>query len=238
VDAPTDMPGDAMAAGAGAPVFDGLLRSRWSCRGFKDTPLPRPTVKRLLEMAQRTPSWCNTQPWRVTLTSGEATCRLAVALSEHQKSGAADQPDLPFPAAYRGEYLARRRECGYQLYGAVGIERGDRARSAAQGQENFRFFGAPHFALITTERDLGTYGAIDCGGYVSVFLLAAQSLGLAAIPQAAVAAYSPWLRDYFGLPNNRLVVCGISFGLADRAHPANGFQTNRAPISEVVDWRE
>ena len=117
-------------------------------------------------------------------------------------------------------------------------ERGDRARSALQGRENFRFFGAPHFALITTERDLGTYGAIDCGGYVSVFLLAAQSLGLAAIPQAAVAAYSPWLRDYFGLPDNRLVVCGISFGYPDQAHPANGFRTNRAPITEVVDWRD
>jgi nitroreductase len=228
---------DGMTVGAEAPVLDGLLRGRWSCRGFTETPVPRPTIERLLEMAQRTPSWCNTQPWRVTLTSGEATRRLAEALSEH-RSGAADQPDLPFPAAYRGEYLARRRECGYQLYGAVGIERGDRVRSAAQGWENFRFFGAPHFALITTERDLGTYGAIDCGGYVSVFLLAAQSLGLAAIPQAAVAAYSPWLRDYFGLADNRLVVCGISFGYPDQAHPANGFRTSRAPISDVVDWRE
>ena len=228
---------DTPMPGAEAPALDDLLRSRWSCRGFTATPVPRPTLERLLEMAQRTPSWCNTQPWRVTLTSGAATRQLAEALSEHQL-GAADQPDLPFPAAYRGEYLARRRECGYQLYGAVGIERGDRARSAAQGRENFRFFGAPHFALITTERDLGTYGAIDCGGYVSVFLLAAQSLRLAAVPQAAVAAYSPWLRDYFGLPGSRLVVCGISFGYPDRAHPANGFRTSRAPVSEVVDWRD
>jgi len=229
---------DAMTEGAEAPVLDDLLRSRWSCRGFTETSVPRPTIERLLEIAQRTPSWCNTQPWRVTLTSGEATRQLAEALSAHQRTGTAEQPDLPFPDAYRGEYLARRRECGYQLYDAVGIERGDRARSAAQGRENFRFFGAPHFALITTERDLGTYGAIDCGGYVSVFLLAAQSLGLAAIPQAAVAAYSPWLRDYFGLTDNRLVVCGISFGYPDRTHPANGFRTSRAPLSEVVDWRD
>ena len=228
---------DAMTPGAEAPMLDGLLRGRWSCRGFAATPVPRPTIERLLEMAQRTPSWCNTQPWRVTLTSGAATRQLAEALSAHQLD-ASDQPDLPFPAAYRGEYQARRRECGFQLYGAVGIERGDRARSAAQGRENFRFFGAPHFALITTERDLGTYGAIDCGGFVSVFLLAAQALGLAAIPQAAVAAYSPWLRDHFGLPDSRLVVCGISFGFPDRAHPANGFRTGRAPITEVVDWRD
>ena len=228
---------DAMTPGVEASVLDDLLRSRWSCRGFAATPVPRATIERLLDMAQRTPSWCNTQPWRVTITSGAATRQLAEALSAHQP-GAPDQPDLPFPAAYRGEYLARRRECGFQLYDAVGIERGDRVRSAAQGRENFRFFGAPHFALITTERDLGTYGAIDCGGYVSVFLLAAQSLGLAAIPQAAVAAYSPWLRDYFGLPDNRLVVCGISFGFPDQAHPANGFRTNRAPLTEVVDWRD
>jgi len=225
-------------AEAAAPVLDGLLRQRWSCRGFLETPVPRPTIERLLEMAQRTPSWCNTQPWHVTITSGAATRRLAEGLGAHQRSGAPDTPDLPFPDAYRGTYLERRRECGFQLYGALGIERGDRARSSAQMLENFRFFGAPHFALITTERELGTYGAIDCGGYVSVFLLAAQSLGLAAVPQAAVAAFAPWLREYFSLPDTRLVVCGISFGYADEAHAANGFRTNRAPIHEAVDWRE
>ena len=94
---------DAMTVGAEAPMLDNLLRSRWSCRGFTGTPVPQPVIEQLLETAQRTPSWCNTQPWRVTLTSGEATRRLAEALSAHQRSGAADQPDLPFPAAYRGE---------------------------------------------------------------------------------------------------------------------------------------
>ena len=221
-----------------ADALEALLHGRWSCRGFRPDPVPRTTIERLLKLAQRTPSWCNTQPWHLTLTSGEATRQLADAFYAHVASGAPEAPDLPFPEAYRGRYQDRRRECGFALYGAVGIAKGDRARSMEQGLENFRFFGAPHFALITTERDLGTYGAIDCGGYVSMFLLAAQSLGLAAVPQAAVAAYSPWLRDYFRLPENRLVVCGISFGYPDPAHPANGFRTNRAPISDAVDWRD
>jgi len=215
-----------------------LLHGRWSCRGFLPEPVPREVIERLLAMAQRTPSWCNTQPWHVTITSGEATRHLAEGLSAQHASGAAEQPDLPFPDAYRGPYLVRRRECGFQLYGAVGIVRGDRVASAEQGAQNFRLFGAPHFALITTERDLGTYGAIDCGGYVSVFLLAARSLGLGTIPQAAVAAYSPWLREHFGLAENRQVVCGISFGYADEAQPANGFRTSRVPIDEAADFRE
>ena len=187
-------------------------------------------------MAQQTPSWCNTQPWQVIVTSGEATRRVAAGLSQQSAAGVPDRPDIAFPAAYRGVYLERRRVCGFQLYGAMGIERGDRERYAAQGRENFRFFGAPHFALITTGADLGTYGAIDCGGYVSVFLLAAQSLGLAAIPQAAVAAYSPWLREHFGLPAGRLVVCGISFGYADTEHAANSFRTERATLGQAVAW--
>jgi nitroreductase len=218
-------------------TLEDLLHGRWSCRAFRPDPVPRPTIERLLELAQRTPSWCNTQPWHLTITSGQATHDLARALYARAAANEPEAPDLPFPAAYRGQYQDRRRECGFALYEAVGIQRGDRVRSAEQGRENFRFFGAPHFALITTERDLGVYGAIDCGGYVSVFLLAARSLGLATIPQAAVAGHSAWLRDYFELPDHRSVVCGISFGYADETHPANAFRTTRAPLTEAVDWR-
>ena len=72
--------------------------------------------------------------------------------------------------------------------------------------------------------------------YVQTFLLAAQSLGLGAIPQAALAAYAPFIRDFFGLPHNRLIVCGVSFGWPDHDHPANGFRTRRAPTDETVTW--
>ena len=220
------------------PALDALLRQRHSCRAFLDRPVQRATLETLLTMAQRTPSWCNTQPWQVVVTSGQATRRVAEGLTAQAALGVAEQPDIAFPPAYRGVYLDRRRVCGYQLYGALGIERGDRGRYATQARENLRFFGAPHFALITTDAELGTYGAIDCGGYVSVFLLAAQSLGLATIPQAAVAAYSPWLRDHFALPPDRLVVCGISFGYADATHKANSFRTERAALAQAVQWRE
>jgi nitroreductase len=219
-------------------MLEDLLLRRHSCRAFLDRPVPRGTIERLLAMAQRTPSWCNSQPWQVIITAGEATRRVAAGLSEQAASGAAEQPDIAFPAAYRGVYQQRRRTCGFQLYAALRIERGDRARYAEQTRENFRFFGAPHFALITTEAELGTYGAVDCGGYVSTFLLAAQSLGLAAIPQAAIAAYSPWLRQHFALPADRLVVCGISFGIEQAGHEANAFRTERAPLAEAVQWHE
>jgi len=215
-----------------------LLHGRWSCRAFDPAPVPRALIERLLTLAQRTPSWCNMQPWHLVLTSGEATRRLAEALSARARTGVADAPDIPFPDAYRDQYLARRRECGFQLYQAVGVARGDREAGAAQAAKNFEFFGAPHFVLVTAPRELGPYAWVDCGGFVSVFLLAAQALGLGAVPQAAISAHSEWLRDYFGLNDDRVVVCGISFGRALTAEPVNEFRTSRAPLPEVVDWRD
>ena len=100
--------------------------------------------------------------------------------------------------------------------------------------ENFRFFGAPHTAIITTDRALGTYGAVDCGGYVSTLLLTAQALGLGSIAQAAIAMYSDFVREWLDLPEDRLVVCAVTFGYADPEHPANAFRTTRADLSSVV----
>jgi hypothetical protein len=144
--------------------------------------------------------------------------------------------DIPEPREYFGVYQDRRRAAGFGLYAAVGIGRDDRARRAEQMLENFRLFGAPHVAVITADRRLGPYGLVDCGAYVSTFLAAAQSLGVAAIAQAAIAMQSDVVREHFSIALDRDILCGISFGLADPAHPVNNYRTQRASIDEAAEW--
>jgi nitroreductase len=67
-------------------------------------------------------------------------------------------------------------------------------------------------------------------------MLAARSLGVASIAQAALGAHPQFLRSYFGLPQDRLVVCGMSFGYEDTAHRVNRFRTSRAAVDRVVNW--
>ncbi|MBA4855217.1 nitroreductase [Nocardia farcinica] len=212
-----------------------ILDGRYTCRQFRPDPVPRATIETLLRMAQRTPSWCNTQPWQVVVTEPAATDRFRKELLEHIQT-ATPAPDLPFPGQYTGAYRDRRRECGKQLYESVGIARGDNAGSMRQMLRNFELFDAPHVAIVTTEAELGVYGAVDSGLYIGTFLLAAQSLGLGAAPQAALAGYSPFLRSHFGIPEHRQVVAGISFGYADTEHPANSFRTTRADLDQVVTF--
>lgn len=211
-----------------------LLDRRFSCRGYLSEAVPHETLNAILQMAQRTPSWCNSQPWQVHITQPPATDRLRAALFESTNDDM--HWDIPPPAEYKGVYRERRRTCGWQLYESVGIKEGDRAASAKQGAENFRFFGAPHLAVITTEASLGTYGVLDCGAYVNNFMLAAASLGVAAIAQAAIASKSHIIRGQLDIADSRNVVVGISFGYADASHAANGFRTERACVQETVTF--
>jgi nitroreductase len=218
-----------------ADTLTQLLEARFSCRGFLPDPVPRPIIERILEMAQHSASWCNTQPWRVIITEGDATQQVSQGFFEAAAQGQVGS-DIPFPERYEGVSQARRRECAWQLYDSVGIERGDRAASAIQAAKNYELFGAPHLAIITSEKLLGPYGGVDCGLYIQSFLLAAQSLGVATIAQAAIAMSSPYIHEHFGLGDDRQVVCGISFGYADPSHPANAFRTTRAPLDDAVTW--
>jgi nitroreductase len=217
-------------------VHDVVLRRR-SCRAFLPNELPRAQIRAFMTTAQHAPSWCNTQPWQLIVTSAEETDRFRRALLQHVDiESKVSDPDFPKPAGYTGERLARRRACGWALYESVGVQRGDRAASSRQARENFAFFGAPHTAILTSPSELGTYGAVDCGIYIATFLYAAESHGLGAIAQAAIASHAPFVRDYFHIPRDQLVLCGLAFGLRNEAHPANSFRTTRVSVDTSVRW--
>jgi nitroreductase len=218
--------------------LEAAIRTRYSARRFRPDPVPEGVLARILEVSQCTPSWCNTQPWQLVITRSAGTERVRQALYEHARSGAPAQPDFPFPAAYTGVYRDRRKVCGVQLYQAVGIGRDDRAAAAEQSLENFRLFGAPHLAIVTTDADLGVYGAIDCGLYVQTFMLAARAHGVDTIAQAALASYPQLIRDLLALPEQRKVVCGISFGYAETAARIHSYRTERAPVAQAVRFAD
>ncbi|TSD94084.1 nitroreductase [Skermania sp. ID1734] len=213
--------------------FKDMLEQRWSCRAYLPDEVPGSVISEMFDTAQRTASWCNTQPWHAHVISAPAIKRFSDMLLEHARGGE-QSSDFEMPREYRGVYQQRRRETGYALYNSLGIQREDRAARLEQSLKNFEFFGAPHVAVITTDREQGVYGAVDCGGYVANLLLAAQSLGVATVPQAAIAMYSNQVREFLKLPEDRLVVCAVSFGYADNDHPANQFRTRRAAVSDAV----
>jgi len=220
-------------------ALEHLMRKRRSCRAFLPDELPQELIERILDTSQRTASWCNTQPWQLTITRAGGTNRLKKALYEAASLGGAQtngSSDIDFPAAYEGIYLERRRNAAFQLFDAMGIDKNNKAERELNALRNFELFGAPHLVIVSAPSALGTYGAMDCAAWVSNFMLVALSHGVASIAQASLARYSDLLHRHLSIDQNNKIVCGVSIGLADTAHPANNFRTTRATIDNYVKW--
>ena len=213
-------------------ALDRLIRSRFSCRAFLPDPVPEDTIARIVDSARWAASWSNVQPWDMLITRPETTRKLAEVLAALAQAKAPPDTDVPYPPGFDGVHLQRRREVGFGLYAALSIKREDRAAREAHFVENFRFFGAPHVALMTMPAQMGAYGALDIGNFLACFMLAAEAEGVATLAQAALAQYSGAIREMFAIPGDRAFLCGVSFGRANMNHPANRYRAPRAHQSE------
>lgn len=60
--------------------FSDLLHTRYSVRHFTNEPVTDEQLTAVLELAQRTPSWSNTQTWQVHVLGGEILTELGERL--------------------------------------------------------------------------------------------------------------------------------------------------------------
>ena len=215
--------------------LDAALAARKSVRGFLPDPLPAGTLRRLFALAQRAPSWCNIQPWRVWVTAPPVTAQVSAALLEAARGGL-PAPDVPFPGDYPPPYLAHRRACGFALYGAMGIARDDKERRYAAWLRNYELFDAPHLAVVALDRRLGQYGILDVGIWLGLLLAGAATLGVDACAMASVAAYPAPLRRILGIPDELAILCGVALGREDVTVAANACRTTREPVDANVTF--
>lgn len=218
--------------------FEYLLRTRHSCRAFLGHSLERDVLERILQAASRSASWCNAQPWRALVVSGDVLDALARHLAAASSAGEPKCPDLAPPLDYTEERRERRRESGFALYGALGISRSDLDARQEQHLRNYQFFGAPHVVVVTTASELQEYGAVDAGAFLHNILLAAAALGVASCPQAAPALYAGKLHEFLDIPVDQRVVATVALGYEDVDHAVNSFRTTRAPLQEIVRFCE
>lgn len=222
------------AAGSVARTLEEAILSRRSLRAFKPDPVPRATVERILALASRAPSGTNIQPWKVYVAGGAVRDRLAKAMHDafmaHGEDGWKREYDY-YPVKWRDPYLARRRKIGWDLYGLLGIGKGEREKTHHQHARNYLFFDAPVGLVVTLERDLPVGAWLDTGMFLQNLMLAARAFGLDTCPQAALASAHSVIRRELGIPEAEVVVCGMSLGYARADAIENSLVTEREPVA-------
>lgn len=213
---------------------DQAILQRRSVRGFLPDEVPQHTLEEIFEIAQRAPSNCNVQPWEPRVVSGGALKRLRTALVEAGRRAAPIQPDWPAESKFDGVHRARQVDAAVQLYGAMGVERGDLVGRRAAYVRNLDFFGAPHAVFIFMQHPFDTREATDIGMYAQTLMLAMTARGIASCAQGALGLYPPIVREHLGLPDSQRLLFGVSFGYEDRDDKANAARVGRAPAGEAV----
>ena len=103
------------------------IESRKSIRAFTDQAVSKETVTEILQVAQRSPSGTNTQPWHVHVCAGavkDAITNDALALAKSGQSATYEEYDY-YPGLWEDIHRDRRRGVGWGLYGLLGIKKGE-----------------------------------------------------------------------------------------------------------------
>ena len=203
--------------------------------------MPRELLERLLTLASRSASNSNSQPWQVHVVTGEAKRRLTKELlAAHDAGDSGCGYDYQPPVGEWPEpFLDRRRQLGDSLYGeALGIRRDDAAGRLAHRRRNFDFFGAPVGMILTVSERMRQGALVDAGMFLQALLLAARAAGLDSCAQAALIDFSAVLRRNLRVPDDQLIVCGLSLGYADRDHSSINCRTQRVPVSAFATFHD
>jgi nitroreductase len=227
------MPDDIFSA---APDVFAAGRTRRSIRAYKSDPVPPDTLREIVELGGQAPSGTNIQPWRVHVLTGAALKRLGDAI---QHAFLTDEPGhirdyIYYTDPLEEPYRARRRQCGWGLYGTLGIGRGDREKSKTYRARNYNFFGAPAGLVFTIDRRLERGSWLDYGMFLQTIMLAARARGLHTCAQASIASFPDIVRRELSITRDFIVICGMAMGYADPDAIVNTFRPPRIALEEYA----
>lgn len=211
---------------------------RQSIREFiPDKPVEKETIEKVLTIAGRAPSGSNIQPWNVWVATGDARNAIAEACyARHMASDEGKREYNYYPVKWREPYIGRRRETGWGLYGLLGIEKGDKEQMKLQHGRNYLFFDAPVGLFFTIDRDMELGSWLDCGMFIQSVMVAARGEGLETCPQAAFCNFHDTVTKLLGVPDEQMLICGMSLGYPVPGSKVNTFRTSRIGVEEFTTF--
>lgn len=221
-------------------AVDWAIVTRRSVRAFLPTPVPARDIEAILETASHSASGMNMQPWRVHVVMGAAKRELCAAIAAIDDNPALaselTEPYDYYPRHWVTPYLERRRKVGWDLYGLLGIEKGDKSRMHLQHGRNYRFFDAPVGLFFTVDRQLQEGSLIDYGMFLQSVMVAARARHLHTCPQAAFLKFHREIAHHLQIPDGQMLVCGMSLGHADESSIENTLVTEREPVPSFTTF--
>ncbi len=219
--------------------YDEVVLGRRSIRGYLKKPVPKALIREVIEMAMRSPSSMNTQPWNFYVITGEVLDRIRAGNTERNLAGVPHSREFRIGQPFAGEHRERQIGVAKQLFGAMGIAREDTAGRQDWVLRGFRQFDAPVCVIVTYDKVL--HGSddtpFDCGAVATALVNAAWSKGLGCVINSQGIMQSPVVREHAGIADDQVIMKSIAMGWPDETFPANAVVSTRKSVDEATVWR-
>ena len=221
-------------------VIEAIL-ARHSVRDFSSKPIPKETIMKILEVATRSPSSCNGQPWEVFVASCATIEKIRTRYQERSRGGAGGPgrptgpggPGGPPPQpAYIQERMTTIRNERLKL---LGLDPADPASGKVFLEWGSRLFGTSVLVVICMDKALSSN--LDMGLFIQTICLAAQGYGVDSFIAGSLISQPDIVRQELEIPENLNIITGIGLGYPNPNNIINTYRSPRRPIQEVVRYK-
>ncbi|MBB1109639.1 nitroreductase [Limosilactobacillus sp. pH52_RY] len=210
------------------------INQRHSIRQFTDKPVEKKTITKIVELAQRAPSWVNSQPWQVYCAMGETLQKIKDAYHEQDVAGKQGNSDLPVMSR---EDWASQTQANMKQWRSGIVHHFANFDVAHENMTNasITLYNSPVILYITIPKASPDWSIFDAGLFAENIMLAATAYGLGTIPTYNSVRFPTILHQTLGVPEDERFIVGISLGY-QAGTTINSYHSERRPVDEILHF--
>jgi nitroreductase len=211
------------------------INRRHSVRQFTDQPVSEQTITKIVELAQRAPSWVNSQPWQVYCATGKTLQEIKDAYREQDATGNHGKPDLAVMS--REDWASQPQTNMKQWRHEIVHHFADFDEAHAKMTEaSASLYDSPVILYITIPRDTPDWSIFDAGLFTENLMLAATAEGLGTIPTYNSVRFPAILHRVLNVPASERFIVGVSLGYPAKA-TINTYHSKRQPVEKILHFK-
>ena len=213
------------------------IQGRQSIRSYKDKPVSREILEKILDISRFAPSGGNTQPWKIYVLNQDLMKELESLVISNLDNGISETPNFNiYPQPMSDHLKSRVKECGRLMYEAIEIDKDDVEGRLNQLKQNFSFFGAPVGMFVTVEKEVDLNGWGHVGHFIQNICLSSMEFGLGTCLQESWSMYPETVKKIINFSDSEILWCGIALGYPNEEHAINSYRTPREDLKNFVKF--
>ncbi len=208
------------------------ILKRTATRQYLDWALSDRQIKRIIQVAQKAPSWINAQESRLYVAKGQVLDRMRKVHRSinddpnlHTKSDVAYSPIRDWDLQSQKNMKAKIN-FNFKKFGAHANQ--------MINQHKDNLFNAPAVVYLTLPAHYAQYSLVDVGLLAQTIMLSAYDQGISSLPAFEFVKYPDHVRKFLRIPSSRKLILGIGLGYRDPNDPINQINPKRMPTDKML----